>query len=231
VVHLRTKLNQCHKEDKTVQAYLDEIKGLFDEMAAAGKPMDTVDVISYILAGLNNEYDGFVAAINAFLKAQKDVSLSDVYSQFMTYESRVEARTAGDGASVNAATRGGRNGGRGRRHYQDQYRDQEQYQYRDQSGGYDQRNNNYCGGYRGGRGNGGGRNPQGNRSFGGGGQSDEICQVCGKQGHTALNCLKMFQKNYRVPTNRQVQPIVLDHMVLTPIGTATPGRLTMSLVS
>jgi hypothetical protein len=107
---------------------LDEIKGLSDEMAAAGKPMDTVDVISYILAGLDNEYDGFVAAINALLKAQKDVSLSDVYSQFMTYESRVEARTAGDGASVNAATRGDRNGGRGCGHYQDQYRDQEQSQ-------------------------------------------------------------------------------------------------------
>ncbi|XP_071676767.1 uncharacterized protein [Lolium perenne] len=207
VVHLRTKLNQCRKEDKTGQAYLDEIKGLSDEMAATGKPMDTVDVISYILAGLDNEYDGFVAVINALLKAQKDVSLSDVYTQFMTYESRMEARTTGDGASVNAATRGGRNGGRGRGHYQDQYRDQEQYQYRDQEqyqyrdqrGGYDQRNNSYRGGYRGGRGNGGGRNPQGNRSFGGGGRSDEICQVCGKQGHTALNCWKRFQKNYRGP--------------------------------
>ncbi|KAK1646409.1 hypothetical protein QYE76_064214 [Lolium multiflorum] len=207
VVHLRTKLNQCHKEYKTVQAYLDEIKGLFDEMAAAGKSMDTVDVISYILAGLDNEYDGFVAAINAFLKAQKDVSLSDVYSQFMTYESRVEARTAGDGASVNAATRGGRNGGRGRRHYQDQYRDQEQYQYRDQSGGYDQRNNNYCGGYRGGRGNGGGRNPQGNRSFGGGGRSDEICLGPDKSAGAAYG-----SGSYGVDTNWYSYTGATDHV-------------------
>ncbi|KAK1649950.1 hypothetical protein QYE76_067755 [Lolium multiflorum] len=57
VVHLRTKLNQCRKEDKTGHAYLDEIKGLSDEMATAGKPMDTVDVISYILAGLDNELE------------------------------------------------------------------------------------------------------------------------------------------------------------------------------
>ncbi|XP_071678436.1 uncharacterized protein [Lolium perenne] len=114
VVHLRTKLNQCRKDDKSGQAYLDEIKSLSDEMAAAGKPMDTVDVISYILAGLDDDYDGFVAAITALMKAEKNVSLSDVYSRFMSYESRMEARNGGGGASVNAAHRGGRNGGRGR---------------------------------------------------------------------------------------------------------------------
>jgi hypothetical protein len=37
VVELRTRLSQCRKEDKTRQAYLDEIKSLPDEMAAARK--------------------------------------------------------------------------------------------------------------------------------------------------------------------------------------------------
>jgi hypothetical protein len=77
VVQLRTRLNQCRKEDKTSQAYLDEIKGLSDEMAAAGKLLDNLDVISHILLGLDEEYDGFVAAISAFIKAEKNVSLSD----------------------------------------------------------------------------------------------------------------------------------------------------------
>jgi hypothetical protein len=36
--------------------YLDEIKGLSDEMAAAGKPLDNLDVISHILLGLDEEY-------------------------------------------------------------------------------------------------------------------------------------------------------------------------------
>ncbi|XP_071678578.1 uncharacterized protein [Lolium perenne] len=203
VVHLRTKLNQCRKDDKSGQAYLDEIKSLSDEMAAAGKPMDTVDVISYILAGLDDDYDGFVAAITALMKAEKNVSLSDVYSQFMSYESRMEARNSGGGASVNAAHRGGRNGGRGRGPFPDQYRDQGgQFQYRDQRNNYDQRSNNYRGGYRGGRGNDGGgyRGGRGNggRSYASG-RSDEICQVCGKTGHTALNCWKRFQKSYHGP--------------------------------
>jgi hypothetical protein len=69
VVQLRTRLNQCRKEDKTGQAYLDEIKGLSDEMAAASKPLDNLDVISHILLGLDEEYDGFVAAITALIKA------------------------------------------------------------------------------------------------------------------------------------------------------------------
>jgi hypothetical protein len=33
------------KEDMTGQAYLDEIKNLSDEMDAAGKPLDSMDMI------------------------------------------------------------------------------------------------------------------------------------------------------------------------------------------
>jgi hypothetical protein len=169
-------------------------------MAAAGKPMDTTDVISYILAGLDDEYDGFVAAINALLKAKKFISLSDVYSQFMTYEARLVARSSGDGASANLANRSGR--GRGRGQYQEQ-----QHQYRDQRSDYNQRNyersydqrsnrDGYGGGYGGGRGN-GGRNQRGGRSNAG--HSNDICQVCGKEGHIALNCWKRFRKGYMGP--------------------------------
>jgi hypothetical protein len=74
------------------KVYLDEIKGLSDEMAAAGKLLDNLDVISHILSGLDEEYDGFVAAITALIKAEKNVSLSDVYSQFMSYEARMESK-------------------------------------------------------------------------------------------------------------------------------------------
>jgi hypothetical protein len=63
------------------------------------------------------------------------VSLSDVYSQFMSYEARLESRKSGDGASVNTVTRGGRGGGRGCGDHQDQYRDR-RYEY-DQRSGYD----------------------------------------------------------------------------------------------
>jgi hypothetical protein len=52
VVHLRTQLNQTRKENKTAAVYFNQIKTLANEMAAAGKPLDNDDVISYVLAGL-----------------------------------------------------------------------------------------------------------------------------------------------------------------------------------
>jgi histone deacetylase 1/2 len=201
VVQLCTRLNQCRKENKIGQVYLNKIKGLSDEMAAAGKPLDNLDVISHILSGLDEEYDDFVAAITALIKAEKNVSLSDVYSQFMSYEARLESRKSTDGSSVNTATRGGHGGGRGRGDHQDQYRDR-RYEYEQRNnyghGGYDHQydqRNGGRGGYGGGRGN-GGQNPQGNRPNYGP-HTNETCQICGKVGHTAVNCWKCHQKNYR----------------------------------
>jgi hypothetical protein len=55
VVQLRTQLNKPHKENKTAKVYFNHIKNLADEMAAAGKPLEEDDVISYVLAGLNDE--------------------------------------------------------------------------------------------------------------------------------------------------------------------------------
>jgi hypothetical protein len=60
--------------------YLDEIKGLYDEMAAASKPLDNLVAISHILLGLDEEYDGFDVAITALIKENNNMSLSDVYS-------------------------------------------------------------------------------------------------------------------------------------------------------
>jgi hypothetical protein len=47
---------------------------------------------SYIISGLDEEYDGFVATVTTLIKVEKNVSLSDVYSQFMSYEARMESR-------------------------------------------------------------------------------------------------------------------------------------------
>ena len=55
VVQLRTQLNQTRKENKTADVYFNQIKTLADEMAAARKPLDNDDVISYVLAGLHDE--------------------------------------------------------------------------------------------------------------------------------------------------------------------------------
>jgi hypothetical protein len=114
IVQLRSALNKAQKENKTASVYFDHIKNLADEMAAAGKPLDEEDVISYVLAGLNDEaYNGFVAAITAVIKADKYFSLSDLYSQLLSYDARLEDQNPTSDSFVNAATRGGRGGYRG----------------------------------------------------------------------------------------------------------------------
>jgi hypothetical protein len=114
VVQLRTALNTCKKENKTAAAFFDQIKHLADEMATAGKPLDNEDVISYVLSGLNEErYNGFGAAITALIKAEKFISLSDLYAQFLSYEARLEEQNPAGDLSANAAARGRVGGYRG----------------------------------------------------------------------------------------------------------------------
>ena len=121
-MHLRTQINKTKRENfASGAAYFDRVKSLADEMSTAGKLQDDDDIASYVLAGLDDQYNGFVAAITALIKAQQSVSLGDLYSQFLAYESRLDDQqpSSGDGGdlSANAASRGnygGRNkGGRG----------------------------------------------------------------------------------------------------------------------
>jgi histone deacetylase 1/2 len=179
-------------------------------MASAGKPLDNDGMVSYIHSSLNDEaYNGFVAAIIALIKAEKSISLSDPFSQLLSYEAHPEDQNPIGYSSVNSATRGGRGGyrgGRGGGHgYSDQRGyDQQQcgYEFRGyEQRNYDQRNEQH--GYNP-HGNGGGNGglSQGYRQQYGGDARDgtrPVCQVCGKEGHIALSCWIRFQKSYRGP--------------------------------
>jgi hypothetical protein len=166
IVHLHTALAKTQKENMSAKAYFGRIKSLADEMANAGERLDDTQVISYILAGLDDQYDGFVASITALLKTATKVTVSNLFSMFLPYEARLEGRTPGNGSfgggsdiSANAASRGG-------------------YGNRGGGGGYGQRggrNNGGRGNYGGGRGGGqqnynggGGFYPQNNNGGGGG---------------------------------------------------------------
>jgi hypothetical protein len=75
VVHLRSKLTTTHKGDATCMTYYVQMKGFADEVAAAGKRLD--EVICYILAGLDVDFNPFVEAFTAKTEPQ---TLNDLYS-------------------------------------------------------------------------------------------------------------------------------------------------------
>jgi hypothetical protein len=48
-----------------VAEYISKMKILTDEMASAGKKLDDEELTSYILAGLDSEYNSIVSSIAA----------------------------------------------------------------------------------------------------------------------------------------------------------------------
>jgi hypothetical protein len=57
-------------------AYYNKMKGFADKMAAAGKPLEDDDFISYVLAGLDQDYNSFMENV----AGKTDISLSGLYS-------------------------------------------------------------------------------------------------------------------------------------------------------
>ncbi|KAK1626732.1 hypothetical protein QYE76_001047 [Lolium multiflorum] len=198
-VNSRIALANMQKGNMRVAEYVGKIKALADEMASAGKKLDEEDIVSYILAGLDSEYNPIVSAMCSRVEP---VSFGELYGQLLSFETRMDLLHGGGGgsqSSVNAATRRGRGGPT----------------YRARGGGQGRGNG---GGYRGGRGNSGGNSNntfgngnsrQGGNGGGGGyfngsgggyGHSNNnnklCCQLCGKAGHTALKCWERFNVNF-----------------------------------
>jgi hypothetical protein len=60
MIQLQSRLATMRKGDMSAAAYYNKIKGFADEMAAAGKPLEDEDFISYVLAGLDQDYNLFI---------------------------------------------------------------------------------------------------------------------------------------------------------------------------
>jgi hypothetical protein len=65
------------KGSSSASEYVSKMKTLTDEMASAEKKLDDEELISYILAGLDYEYNSLVSSIAARVEP---VTLGDMYS-------------------------------------------------------------------------------------------------------------------------------------------------------
>ena len=65
ILQIRTQLATAMKGNKTTNEYFQFIRKLTNELVVTGQPLNHDDFITYILAGLNHEYDNFVASITA----------------------------------------------------------------------------------------------------------------------------------------------------------------------
>ncbi|XP_071679843.1 uncharacterized protein [Lolium perenne] len=202
----RIALASAEKGNKSMGEYVTMMKSLENEMISAGKTLEDEDMVSYILACLkDNSYTGLVAAI---LARTEPITVSELYLQLLSYESRQQMLRGVSQSSVNAATRGGRGrfggrgGGRG---------DQGRGRFGGRDGGQGSSHNggnnggyhnggNYGrgrGNYKNGRGRGNYNNNGGNH----GGGDRAPCQLCNVAGHTAMNCWYRFDQDF-VPRGR-----------------------------
>jgi hypothetical protein len=91
VLHLYNQLVATHKGDLSVVTYFSTMHGYTDEMVAAGKPFDDNDddVISYILNGLDADYNSLIEHVNGMTDS---ISPETLYSCMLDTEARLAAQ-------------------------------------------------------------------------------------------------------------------------------------------
>ena len=72
---------------QSIAAYFSKMHALGDELAAAGKPLEDEELVSFIIAGLDADYNPLVSSI---MTRTEPMSLSDLYAQIMCYDMRLE---------------------------------------------------------------------------------------------------------------------------------------------
>jgi hypothetical protein len=103
-VNVRMALATTRKGNLSVVEYLAKMQGPGNDMAAAGKPLDDEDLVQYILAGLDEDYD---SVVNSVLAHPQAISVGELTAQMLAFESRVDLHSSGSGSSANLAGRGG----------------------------------------------------------------------------------------------------------------------------
>lgn len=117
VINTRMALATAQKGSSTITDFFREMKSLADDMASAGKKLEDEEIASYILAGLDSDFNPVITAMAARVEP---LTLGKLYTQLVSWEQRIDLLHGGSGSSANTATRGGRGGfnrgggGRGR---------------------------------------------------------------------------------------------------------------------
>jgi hypothetical protein len=167
-INTRMALVSTQKGSMTVAEYVSKMKSLANDMASAGKKLDDEEITSYILAGLDFEYNSVVSSIAARVDP---ISLGKLYSQLLAHETRLDLRSQGTGgqspSSVNTASRG--------------------------RGGFTRGHGDRGPGGHGGNASGG--HDHGDSSYKPRNKYSP-CQMCGKTNHSVFKCYKWFDPAY-----------------------------------
>jgi hypothetical protein len=195
--HTRARsINTCitlattRKGTSTMANYFSKMKNYADEMAASGQLLSDEDFTIYVLTGLDEEF--YNPLVSSIVTRVEPISLSELYSQMLSYELHVDKQSGGgydSQFSANATARGhgtsqcggpSTRRGHGRGHGPSRGFSSPQ-----SRGGFSNNSNYRC--------------PAPTDPSGG--QNRPRCQVCFKLGHTANVCWHRFDEEF-VPDTR-----------------------------
>jgi hypothetical protein len=111
LVNVRLALATTKKESISITEYYSKTKGLGDEMAAAVKPLDDEEMVGYIMNRLDAEFNPVTSAPITRVEL---ITMSELFSQLLSFETRLDLQQGGSSSSANLASRGGRGGMHGR---------------------------------------------------------------------------------------------------------------------
>ncbi|XP_071683604.1 uncharacterized protein [Lolium perenne] len=164
---LRLELGECEKLDMSAKDYYNKVRGLADTLASIGQPLSDSEFNSYIVNGLDDEYDGLVEVMEDRTTPMPPHML---YAKLLRTEQRVEARPGrqSDGAHSDPLANIAHKGGARTAPPSSQGKSPAPSPPAPASSpGY------------------GGSRPQ------------CTCQLCGRDGHVASKCHRRFQRSFR----------------------------------
>jgi hypothetical protein len=94
VINTGMALATTQKGSLIADEYISKIKSLADDMVSAEKKLDDEELSSYVLAGLDSEYNSLVSSITARVEP---ISIGELYSQLLAFETRLELQSQGIG--------------------------------------------------------------------------------------------------------------------------------------
>ena len=94
LISTRMALATASKGMSSISEYFTKMKGLADDMASTDRRLEDEELVSYILTGLDLEFNPVVSAIAARVKP---ISVGELYTQLVSFEQRMELHDGGGG--------------------------------------------------------------------------------------------------------------------------------------